>query len=476
VVLSATAVVISFAALLSVQANELRSIATGGLLAVGISALLSTTLLPGVLALLGHRVDALRIRLPRLLVGRRHPEGGSSRWHAWGRWTAAHPWRVLAIGGLPLVVLGWQATRLRANMPSGDWLPRHAESAAAVRTLESMGKSGLVQSLRVMMVFPDSVKPLSPVGWDAMRHLAGTIAADPRVATVRSLPGVTQALHPSATLLTVIPTDVLRTFLARGGRETVVEVIPREGVPISDVISLARELRVGDPARLTGLPGARVLVGGLAAFNSEYQDEVRSRMGPIIGLVVVGSFLALLVGFRSVLVPLKAVALNLVSVVAAFGATVLVFQDGWGCQLFGLAKPVDGLFPAVPLVVFCMVFGFSMDYEVFLVARVAESAREGADPETAVADGIARTGGVITSAAIIMMVVFAAFAFSDFLLVKVLGFTLAIAILIDATIVRMAVGPALLRLAGRWNWWPGVRGLAAVPAPEAPLGEPLPVE
>ena len=473
VVLSATAVVISFTALLSVQANELRSIATGGLLAVGISALLSTTLLPGILALLGPRIDVLRIRLPRLPVIRRSASS-TSGWHAWGRWTAAHPWRVLAVGGVPLLLLGWQATRLRANMPSGDWLPRHAESADAVRTLEQMGKSGLVQSLRVMMVFPDSVKPLSPAGWDAMRRLAATIAADPRVATVRSLPGVTNALHPSATLLSVIPADVLRTFLARGGRETVVEVVPREGVSISAVISLARELRVGDPVRLTGLPGSRVLVGGLAAFNSEYQDEVQARIAPIVGLVVLGSFVALLIGFRSVLVPLKAVALNLLSVLAAFGATVLVFQDGWGVHLFGLSGPVDGLFPAVPLVVFCMVFGFSMDYEVFLVARVAEAAREGADPETAVADGIARTGGVITSAAIIMMVVFAAFAFSDFLLVKVLGFTLAVAILIDATIVRMAVGPALLRLAGRWNWWPGVRGL--VGEPEAPLGEPVPVE
>jgi len=171
--------------------------------------------------------------------------------------------------------------------------------------------------------------------------------------------------------------------------------------------------------------------------------------------VVAGSFLTLLIGFRSVLVPVKAIILNLLSVAAAFGAAVLVFQDGHGIGLLGLATPIDGLFPAVPLVVFCLVFGFSMDYEVFLVARVAEAVAGGADDETAVADGVARTGGVITSAAAIMVVVFAAFALSDFLLIKILGFTLAIAILIDATLVRMAVGPALLRLAGRWNWWPG---------------------
>jgi RND superfamily putative drug exporter len=182
---------------------------------------------------------------------------------------------------------------------------------------------------------------------------------------------------------------------------------------------------------------------------------VRVRIAAVVALVIGGSFLALLVGFRSVLVPLKAMALNLLSVAAAFGVAVLVFQDGHGVTLLGLPGPIDGLFPAVPLLVFCLVFGFSMDYEVFLVARVAEAARRGADDETAVADGLARTGGVITSAAAIMVVVFSAFALSEFLLIKILGFTLAAAIFIDATFVRMAVGPALLRLAGRWNWWPG---------------------
>ena len=214
------------------------------------------------------------------------------------------------------------------------------------------------------------------------------------------------------------------------------------------------------------------MVGGLPAFNAEYQDEVHARLPLIVGLVVLGSFVALLIGFRSVLIPFKAVVLNLLSVAAAFGAAVIVFQDGWGVRLLGLAGPIDGLFPAVPLVVFCMVFGFSMDYEVFLVARVAEAARRGADPETAVADGVARTGGVITSAALIMVVVFAAFAFSDFLLIKVLGFTLAVAIVIDATIVRLAVAPALLRLAGRWNWWPGMRRVPAAAAPQYGAGRP----
>jgi RND superfamily putative drug exporter len=457
VLLSATAVVISFAAMLVVPAAELRSIATGGLLVVGVSSLLATTLLPGLLAWLGPRINALRIPLPWRTAADAHtrPHPG---WRAWGVWASAHPWPVLALGGIPLVALGWQATRLNANLPSGDWLPRHSESTAALESLGAMGKSGLIQTLRIVIELPAGSGVLTPAGWDAARHATAYLAADPRVAYVRSLPSVTGAVHPSPTFINLLPADVLRAFASRDGRETVLEVVPREGVPISAGVSLAREVRVAGAEALTGMPGARVMVGGLPAFNAEYQDQVHAHMAMIVWMVVAGSFVTLLIGFRSVLVPIKAIILNLVSVAAAFGASVIVFQDGFGVQLLGLNAPIDGLFPAVPLIVFCFVFGFSMDYEVFLVSRVAEAAARGESEEAAVADGVARTGGVITSAAAIMIVVFAAFALSDFLLIKILGFTLAAAILIDATLVRMAVGPALLRLAGEWNWWPGRRG------------------
>jgi RND superfamily putative drug exporter len=153
------------------------------------------------------------------------------------------------------------------------------------------------------------------------------------------------------------------------------------------------------------------------------------------------------------MVPVKAVALNLLSVAAALGAVVLVFQDGHGASLLG-APAMGSLFPALPALVFCIVFGLSMDYEVFLVARVLEARRSGMTEDAAMAEGLTRTGGVITSAAAIMIVVFAAFTLGDFLMIKVLGFALAVAVLLDATVVRLAIGPALLRLAGRWNWWP----------------------
>jgi putative drug exporter of the RND superfamily len=158
----------------------------------------------------------------------------------------------------------------------------------------------------------------------------------------------------------------------------------------------------------------------------------------------------------------KAVLLNLLSVGASFGALVLVFQDGHGSRLLGVGAATGMVFPIVPILSFAIVFGMSMDYEVFLVARVLEERRRGLSERAAVIEGLANTAGLITSAAAIMIAVFAAFMLGSFLVIKMLGFTLAFAVLIDATIVRMVVGPALLQLAGDWNWWPlGLYGASA---------------
>ncbi len=178
-----------------------------------------------------------------------------------------------------------------------------------------------------------------------------------------------------------------------------------------------------------------------------------------MALVVVGTLLALLAGFRSLFAAVKAIALNLLSVAASFGALVLVFQEGHGSRFLGVPAGTGSVFPIVPIVAFAIVFGLSMDYEVFLVARVLEARRSGLSEMEAIPEGMARTAGLITSAAAIMIVVFAAFTFGSFLVVKMIGFTLAVAVFIDATLVRIVIGPALLRIAGDWNWWPG--GLAA---------------
>jgi len=448
IILSGASVAIGFAALLFVPVNEIRSLAVGGLLVIAMSVLLAVSLVPALLASIGSRINSGTLRR-RVSSG-----GGSERWRTWGKFVCARPLLVLLIGGLPLVAIGSQALRLSTDLPRGDWLPPAMESSRALHLLESMDRSGVVQSIRIVIEMPKDATWDSPAGWAAIKRASDKLASDPRVARVRSLPTATGWQAPDLTLLAALPTELRGSLGSSDGRLALIDVMPAETASPRDAMSLVREVRAAG-ATLTGLPQATMDVGGLPALNVDYDSSTSGRFVGIVALVVGLTMLALLIGFRSVLIAVKAVALNLLSVATAFGAVVLVFQDGFGVTLLGLAEPLGGNFPAIPVIVFAVVFGLSMDYEVFLVSRVAEARRAGMSDRDAIAEGLARTGGLITSAAAIMIVVFAAFTLGDFVLMKILGFALSVAVLVDATVVRMAIGPALLMLAGKWNWWPG---------------------
>ncbi len=448
ILLSGLAVAIGFGALATISVNELRSVAVGGLLVTGVSILVSTTLLPGLLALLGRRVDAGRVKQ----LAREHP-----RWNRWADFVTRHPIRVLTLCGLPVCLLAWQTRRLNIDLPRGDWLPKEIESAVALRSLQAMGRGAVINSIRLTLEMPPQVSALSDSGWTSTMRLARWLVADSAVERVRSLPGLVAPMGNMIlrdSLLATLPPDVLRSFASEDGRLAMLEVIPRESASPRDLSALVQRLRAADTVLVSSGGRAKLLVGGLPALNHDYERAVAGRFIQIVGLIVGATFIVLAIGFRSVLVPLKAIVLNLLAVTAAFGAVTLVFQDGIGASLLGLPGPLDAIFPAVPVLVFCIVFGLSMDYEVFLVARVREARLAGLGEREAIAHGLANTGGLITSAAAIMMVVFGAFVLGDFLLIKMLGFALAVAVLLDATVMRLAVSPALLTLAGRWNWWP----------------------
>jgi putative drug exporter of the RND superfamily len=446
IALSGAAVAIGFLALFAVGLKELHSAALGGILVVAVSVAFNTTALPGILAAVGSRLDAGH------LPGRR-PSG--ERFRPWGRWVVRHPVVVLLVAGVPLGLLAAQALRLRATVPRGDWLPATLESVAALRDLRAMERNGVVQTLRVVVDLPEDTSALSREGWEALRRLEEAIGRDPRVARVQSLRALAGERADDLAYLSLMPADAKRAFVGGEGEAALLEVVPAESLEPPDVVRFVRELRSKDAALLTGLPGTRLRVGGLPAFNADYEDAVSRRGRHAVALVIVATLLSLLVAFRSVMVPVKAVALNLLAVAGALGAMVLVFQDGYGARLVGLERPLDGVFPIVPVLAFCTVFGLSMDYEVFLLARVREARRDGLAEDEALVEGLARTAGLITSAAAIMIAVFAAFILGRFVLVKMLGFALAAAVFLDATVIRLAIGPALLRLAGRWNWWPG---------------------
>jgi RND superfamily putative drug exporter len=457
--ISASTVAIGFLALLTVPISEIRSIGVAGILVAGLSVLLTNTLVPAVLGLLGRRIDLGRVPFrPKLDADRAARTG--NRWRHWGRVIVAHPWLALLLAGTPLLLLASQARHLDTSLPRGDWLPETAESVHALHALEQMDRGGVVEALRVIVELPGDSIAQTDAGWDALDRMTKKIASDPRSERVISITSLADGKRDA---LPEISRETRRTFLSADGRAALLEVVPEGTVGLRDQVDWVRELRKTGAPALTGVPGATLLVGGIPALNADYESIIREQLPRVMGLVVGGTLLALLCGFRSVFAAVKAIVLNLFSVAASFGALVWVFQEGHGSALLGVPGGTGSVFPLVPIVTFAIVFGLSMDYEVFLVARVLEARRSGLSEEDAIPEGMARTAGLITSAAAIMVVVFAAFTFGNFLVVKMIGFTLVVAVVIDATLVRIVIGPALLRLAGDWNWWPGgLRGVRKV--------------
>jgi putative drug exporter of the RND superfamily len=453
-VISATTVAIGFSALLTVPISELRSIGIAGLLVTVLSVLLCISILPWVLGLLGHRINAARVRLPgRQLKTRESLCAASKRWIRWGNIITRRPWTALLVAGVPLLVLAFQARRISPGIPDHDSLPAAAESVQSLRTLQVMGRSGIVQSLRVILELPPQSPVLSPAGWLAVSRLTKRFQSDPRAEEVLSLPTLT-GMSESVEAVDDVPQPIRESFLRSDGQATLIELLPTATALPNEQIRWVREVRSCDVAAITGVPGAALRVGGVPALDADYDSVVKERLLSVVLGVVFGSLLALLIGLRSLFAAVKAILLNLLSVGASFGGLVVVFQEGHGSKLFGLDGPTGTVYPIVPILSFAIVFGLSMDYEVFLVARVLEERRAGLSERSAVIEGLARTAGLITSAAAIMIAIFTAFTVGSFLVVQMLGFTLAVAVFIDATVVRMVVGPALLQLAGDWNWWP----------------------
>jgi putative drug exporter of the RND superfamily len=462
-IISATTVAIGFSALLTVPISELRSIGIAGLLVTVLSVMLCTFILPWVLGLLGHRIDKARLRIPGKVV--KTPDSlceASVRWVRWGKITTGRPWIALLVAGIPLLILAFQARKISLGVPDHDSFPAAAESVHALHTLQDMGRSGIVQSLRVVVELPPQSPPLSPAGWLAITRLTKHFQSDPRAQEVLSLPTLTGMSDTAAAVNDVPESDAIRkSFVRNDGQATLIELLPTSTLSPNKQTRWVRDVRASDAAAIAGLPGVVLRVGGVPALEADYDAVVRQQLPRVVLGVILGSLLALLLGLRSLFAAVKAVLLNLLSVGASFGALVFVFQEGHGSKLFGLHGATGTVYPIVPILSFAIVFGLSMDYEVFLVARVLEERRRGLSERSAVIEGLARTAGLITSAASIMIAVFTAFTVGSFLVVQMLGFTLAVAVLIDATVVRMVVGPALLQLAGDWNWWPfGLSGSA----------------
>jgi len=345
-----------------------------------------------------------------------------------------------------------------------NWFPPDAESGQGLAALREMGASGVIQPLRVVVELPAGGSALSGRWLGGLKALSDSIAKDPRVREVRSVAKLRPGLSTLQLAMFYSDADSVRdrypeffnAYLSRDERTTLMDVIAADSVSLTGMMDLARHVR-STIAHSTRLRGSDILVGGFAASSLDLQENLLARFPGIVAMILGVTAIMLLIAFRSVLVPLKAVVLNCVSVGAAFGITVLVFQHGYGSSLFGLDGPTEAIFVVVPVLVFATVFGLSMDYEVFLLTRVKEVFDKTGRNDHATMEGLSATASTITFAALIMIIVFGSFAFTRVLAVQFIGFGLAIAVLLDATLIRMVLVPAIMHIAGRWNWWPGVR-------------------
>jgi len=460
VVTSGLTVVVGFAALVATPLSDTRSVGVGGLLVVAMAVLLATTFLPAALAILGRGIDRPRW-LARPLARFHAPTG----WERWARWLGHRPWRAVAVGGTAIALLTSPLTQIRLGLPATNWFPPESESARGLEALRDMGASGVIQPVRVVVQLPEGESALSARRLPGLKALTDSIRKDPRVREVRGVASVKSTMSTLQLAIYYSDPEQVRAknpkffdaYLSGDNRVTLLDVIPSDTVSLTGLMDVVRRVRgiVGHSIR--GLAGAEILVAGFAASNVDTQHQLMRQFPKTVGLVLGITAFMLFWAFRSLLVPVKAVLLNLLSVGGAFGLTVLVFQHGYGGRFFGLEGPTEAIWAVVPVLVFAIVFGLSMDYEVFLLTRVKEVFDKTGRNDHATMEGLSATASTITSAALIMILVFGTFAFTRVLAVQLIGFGLAAAVLLDATLIRMVLVPAIMHIAGRWNWWPGVR-------------------
>jgi RND superfamily putative drug exporter len=360
-----------------------------------------------------------------------------------------------------LVALMLPVARLHPWNVGPASLPRNMESRRGYDALAARFPRGWMGPVVMLVEARPGHTLLEPESRRALIEVGNVLRLDERSGTLLGLPqllGRVGGLMPGSVSLDSLPEPL------RGAARRVISTDARTALA-----ALITPGEPGDPATMRYLrelrgrhfPAAEALGlaiswGGSSAVMADFDAELFGRLPRVVVAVVAITFVVLALLFRSLLIPLKATALNTASVLAAYGFLVLVFQDGWGAHAIGLDPP-GGLNSFIVLMLFTILFGLSMDYEVFLLARIREEYLRHGDNDRAVADGLAHTGGIITSAALIMVSIFAAFGFTRLVATREFGLGLAFAVALDASLIRVVLVPALMKLAGRGNWWPGGR-------------------
>jgi RND superfamily putative drug exporter len=462
VTFSGTAVAIGLSGLLLFRAPTLSSMGIGGALIALCSVAYAITFLPAMLGMLGHRVERLRVPNPfRRSHARKLADGAASPASARGWWervagaVMARPLVVLLPILILLLAFGVPFLGERQGLPGASVLPASVEARAAWDTIETKFPAGETRPVDLLVTVQGD--PLSSANATALADYSARVAAMSGVTRVDGPFSLTspsgQSLSADAVAALVsAPSDsrpsALNAALAstvRGSTVHLQVISPLAGTSAAQ--TLVESLRTLQPSS-----GMSVAVGGQDAASLDFLNAQDSQLPVAIIFILVAMALMLLLQFGSVVLPIKAVVMTLLSLTASFGALVWIFQDGNLSGVLGFTSPGFTI-AIVPILMFSIIFGLSMDYEVLLLSRIQEAYRRTGDTREAVVEGLARTGRVITGAALIMVAVFAAFGTADLIVIKSLGIGMAIAVLLDATIIRVLLVPATMRLLGHRAWW-----------------------
>jgi uncharacterized membrane protein YdfJ with MMPL/SSD domain len=460
--ISGITVALSFAALLPVPLPIVRSLALGGVLVVASALVGALIVLPALLALVGRWIDLWRLGTARV-------DARPSRfWHRVGTVSMRHP-GVAVIGCVAtLLALASPVLLFRTAMPDARALPAGSEVRRVDEALSNPARFDPGATAAIPVVIDSRGPALDPQNLRAIRAFAHALAGVPGI---RSVTSPFDRLDPDR----LGPDELAR----EEAREPTASLLARtvDGDAALLVAESASPWRSDATAAavtaIRALPHDHldVAVGGITAQMVDMVQTLRDFAPVALLLVASWNFLVLLGAFRSLAVPLKALVMNLLSIGASYGVLVWVFQEGHGASWLGF-EPLGGIDPTIPLVMFAVVFGLSMDYEVFLLSRIREEWLRTHDNARSVLEGIEQTGRIITSAALILLVVVGAFVAGKLLYVKQIGLGIAAAIAIDVTLVRALLVPATMQLLGEWNWW-APRWLGGA-TPEVPVGAPHP--
>ena len=476
ILFSGLVVMIGFCGLLLIGIELMTSLGIGGAVVVATSVLAALTLLPALLGVLGYRINALRIpflsrltmhashqalHTPQKETGEKPRKEGQGFWQSWALGVMKRPVLIILLVTVVLAGMGWPIFSIALGSTNTAALPKSSEARQGIDILNAQFPETNDNPVYMVVQSPGGSSMLTPSNLARLDHLSKWITTQANVYSVISLtqlPATPGAPTPSLQqLITLYSTGAYQqnpsiaqiVASTTNGNTTLITVMTHAKVDSSEGKALVNNLRAGDQRAGQGLT---VLVGGNQADSLDFNNYLYSNFPRAILFILLTTYILLLIMFRSVFLPLKAILMNVLSVSACLGVLVFIFQ--WGNLSNILDFTSNGYLDSIiPILLFCILFGLSMDYEVFLLNRIREEWLLTHNNRRAVARGLEKTGGVITNAALLFVIVAGAFTFTSITVTKEMGLGMAIAVLVDATIIRTLLVPATMRLLGRWNWW-----------------------